>query len=63
MAKYTAARFVQHETAQRVVLGDEAALLPQGVTRGRQHATHDHIAHLAFGMGGNHMHRFDRAHL
>jgi hypothetical protein len=62
MAENAAARFVQHEIPQGLILGNEAALLPDGVA-GRWGDTADnHVAHFAFGMGGDHMDGFAAAH-
>ncbi len=62
MAKDAASRLVEHEAAQRLVGGDEAALLPQRVARRRRDAADDHVADLAFGMAAHHMDRLRRAH-
>lgn len=51
MAEHAAARFVQDEVAQGLVIGDPAALFPDRVTGRGQDAADDDIADLAFGMG------------
>ena len=50
-----AARLVQHEIAQRLVLRDEARLLPDRIARRREHAADDDVADLAFGVAAHHM--------
>lgn len=63
MAEHPAARFVQHEVAQGLVLRNPAALFPDGVTGRRHHTADDHVADLALGMGGNHVDGLAAAHL
>ena len=53
MAEDPAAGLVQHEGAEPTVAGDEARLLPDGGSRRRGHAPHDHVAHFAFGMAAD----------
>jgi hypothetical protein len=50
VAEHAAPRFVEDEVSQRLVSGDEAALLPDGVARRRRHAADNHVADFAFGM-------------
>ncbi len=62
MAEDAAARLVEHEIAQAVVAGDEAALRPERVARRRRDAADDHVADLSFGMGRDDVNRLDAAH-
>ena len=62
MAEDTAARFVEDEVAQRLVGGDEVALLPDRVARGRRNAVDNDVTDLAFGMGGDDLDELGRTH-
>ena len=62
VAKDAAARLVEHEIAQRAVLGDEARLLPQGFARRRRDPADDHVADLALGVAGDDVDEFGGAH-
>ena len=53
MAEHAAARFVQHEIAQRPVARDPARLLPQRLAGRRCDAADDHVAHLAGGVAAH----------
>ena len=62
MPEHAAARFVQHEVPQGLVLGDEGALRPERLARRRGDAADDDVADFAFRMGGDDMDRFAAAH-
>ncbi len=62
MPEHPAARFVQHEISQGLILSDPFALLPDRVAGGRRHAADDDIAHLALGMAGNDVNDLGAAH-
>ena len=62
VAKDATSRLVEHEGAQRSVLGDEPRLLPQRVARRGRDSADDHIAHLALGVAGDNVDEFGGAH-
>lgn len=55
MAEHPAARFVQHEVTQGLVLRNSATLFPDCVTGRRHHPADDHVTDLALGMYGNYV--------
>ena len=63
VAEDAAARLVEDEVAQGLVLGDPAALLPDRLAGRRQDAADDDVADLALGMGGDDVDGPGRAHL
>src|SRR6056297_2106632 len=62
MPKDPPARLVQDKAAQSVILRDEPRLIPEGFAGGRRNAAGDHIAHLALGMGREHLNRLQATH-
>ena len=50
MAKHAAARLIEHEVAQPLILGDPARLFPEGLAGRYRDAANDDIANLALGV-------------
>ncbi|MNT86992.1 hypothetical protein D3C71_2046190 [compost metagenome] len=58
MAKHPAARFVEYEVAQGLVLGDPARLFPYRGAGWRCNAADDHVADFAFSMAADNVNHF-----